>query len=373
MKILIDNKWFHGRTSSFNIDTYTGHLINAISHVISRGRIHSNNASFDYLQRHDKKYKFAELIERYGSYTTGMKSYQYKLTNKLLVYITQAVQSLELFNIEVSTTDNIKESDLIISNDIFYKLHPRDIFLMFSYLSGVDSQGNYIIKNSQTIIDRQESRVYSLFTSLKSETRKQIGFINYDISTCMQTIVSHFVDMKKYPLHKQLITNKRLFRNRLSKELDKDINKVKEMISAADNGKKYSDITYLRSEMFKEYVDETEPIVDEFIDYFEQHNEELIRIAKIYAKREFEIIDWVKVDGYEKKQPKFVDSGFKKYSIFFFIWTQIEREIRYAMMSCFTEYVHQVHDAVYSKQNVDIEILVKVVEEQTGLKVKIEN
>ena len=72
---------------------------------------------------------------------------------------------------------------------------------------------------------------------------------------------------------------------------------------------------------------------------------------------------------YFKKQPKLQKTEeFNKYSLFFFVWTQIEREIRHAMMGCFSGFVHEVHDAVYSKEVVDISIL-----EQTGILVKIEH
>jgi hypothetical protein len=43
------------------------------------------------------------------------------------------------------------------------------------------------------------------------------------------------------------------------------------------------------------------------------------------------------------------------------------------MMNCFSGFVHEVHDAVYSKEVVDISILEQTVLEQTGISVKIEH
>lgn len=83
---------------------------------------------------------------------------------------------------------------------------------------------------------------------------------------------------------------------------------------------------------------------------------------------------WEEKIGYDKKQPKLQQTTeFNKYSLFFFIWTQIEREIRHSMMSCFEGFVHEVHDAVYSKEIVEISLLEQKVLEHTGIKVKIEH
>jgi len=65
--------------------------------------------------------------------------------------------------------------------------------------------------------------------------------------------------------------------------------------------------------------------------------------------------------------------GKKDTSIYFFIWTQWERQIRESMMSCFNNpsSCHQVHDAVYSKQIIDSVTIEEKVLEYTGFKVQI--
>jgi len=59
--------------------------------------------------------------------------------------------------------------------------------------------------------------------------------------------------------------------------------------------------------------------------------------------------------------------------VFFFIWTQWERQIREVMMSCFDNPTacHQVHDAIYSRQKIDPKLIEAAVLEQTGFSVKI--
>lgn len=372
--VLIRNKWFHGATSVAKILTYIEHLNNCILSIAFRASINSRNSSFSYLQQNDRKYKFSCLFERYGSYSTGKSSYKYRFTDLFQEYLQDAISLLNQLELEFCRINTINEADLIVTQKMMSNINPRDVYLLMNHLDGVDRQGSFVIKNSNTILDRQESRVYSLFTSLKSETRLILEYRNYDISTCMQTIVSHFVDMEKYPIHQQLIDDKRAFRSQLSEELEKNISEIKEILSASDNGKEYKNL-WDKSEILREYIYETEPMVDEFIKYFEDNNPYLITIASSYAKTQYEQVGWEIVEGKNKKQPKFESVGFKKYSMFFFIWTQIERGIRNAMISCFNmeeSFIHQVHDAVYSKQIIENKILEKTVLEQTSLSVKIE-
>ncbi len=77
----------------------------------------------------------------------------------------------------------------------------------------------------------------------------------------------------------------------------------------------------------------------------------------------------------DKKEYEYIVDGVKESSLFFFIWTQWEREIRQAMMSCFKvpEACHQVHDAVYNTEVVDMKVMEAEVLEKTGFKVQISN
>lgn len=63
----------------------------------------------------------------------------------------------------------------------------------------------------------------------------------------------------------------------------------------------------------------------------------------------------------------------KESSVFFFIWTQYERKIREAMKIPFTNQLDiiDVHDAIYSKEEVSLDLIEKAVFEQTGFRVKV--
>ena len=362
-------KWFHHATSMGKVSSYCGHLNGAIQGIVATNRLHSKNVHLEYLFKQDRQFTFTQLFERYDRYINGIQSYKYRLTPLMYAVLADAINIFIQLELELSKVP-ARESDIIMTAEMLTDINPRDIFILLNHLCGIDEEGNYIIRNE--IVDRQKSRVYSLMTSIKSDTREKLGYINYDISACMQTIVSHFVDMSRYPRHQALIDDKRVFRQSLADALNVDTDKVKEMLAAADNGSKHVRLSE-RSETLRAYIIEAENMVDEFMAYMKEHNPDLIVNATSYAKHEMEIVRWEKKKGYTKEQPVFDRGELNKYSLFFFVWTQIEREIRYAMMSCFHGFVHEVHDAVYSKEELPLELLEQAVLDKTGMVVKIEH
>ncbi len=73
----------------------------------------------------------------------------------------------------------------------------------------------------------------------------------------------------------------------------------------------------------------------------------------------------------EAGKDDFAVGGKRKYGLLFHLYTYYERDIRGAVKSCYTQPVYDVHDAVYSREEVDADILEKAVLEQTGFKVQI--
>ena len=60
-----------------------------------------------------------------------------------------------------------------------------------------------------------------------------------------------------------------------------------------------------------------------------------------------------------------------KSSVFFFVWTYYEMLIRKAMLECLPDGI-EVHDAVYSKMDVDIQEIEAVIFRCSGFKVIID-
>ncbi len=367
--------WFHHAMTSVNTFKYCQHLNSIIKLIAYSERVYSKNMSMEYLLHGDRKFSFLRLIERPSGQRAypGTSSYKYKFTDPMKGIIKNTVDFFLSLELEIGKKVTL-ESDLVLSTDMIREMINeglyRDLYILLSHLVGKDEDGNYIINNTSQIKDEQQSRVYSLMTTIKGKSRNILGYINYDISACMQTIVASVVDMSKYPQHQALIDDKRAFRSQIQFELNKTYNQVKEILSAADNGKKYQRYREM-SETLDAYIGEAETMVDEFIAYFKEHNITVYQTATSYAKTE-----WEKEWGIDPKTGKdtlsLIPVGFKKYSEFFFMWTQIEREVRHAMMSCFEGFVHEVHDAVYSKQDIPREVLEQAVLEQTGISVKIE-
>lgn len=367
---LTKHKWFHPLQKRIRGNMYSIHLHNAIHKIAYSSRLHSTSKEYCYLIDEDREYSFSKLIKRKGSYKKGAHSYSYEFTPRLLHYLDEAVKLFTELDIECESYEMQKE-DFYISKDVFREIQPRDRYIMLSQLVAIDERG-YLIDNSSTIDDKQASRIYSLFSSLKSETRRALGYINYDISACMQTIVAHYIDIEPFPLHKELLEDKRRFRSKIMEELECSYATAKEHLSAADNGKQFKNLRK-KSTTLDRYIDEAETLVDTFLGKVKKDCTHLYTTALSYAKYDMVIDKWEIKKGYKKKQPVFKQGDINKFSLFFFVWTQIERQIREAMMSCFSDYVHEVHDAVYSKEDIEVAIIEKAVLEKTGIAVNIEN
>ena len=202
-------------------------------------------------------------------------------------------------------------------------------------------------------------------TSISSDTRELLGFTNYDIGSALQTICLQLVDNPSiYPLHQELMNDKVAFRTKIMAETGHDMKWVKSELSKINNLDKMPK-KYKQYPTLTKYYYEAQILRREIL---EDADELILSRAYTLAKPR-----WMAIYTEDKKQPEFVMDGKKESSIFFFIWTQYEREIRGAMMSYFSvpEACHQVHDAVYSKEDINPIQLEEHVLEMTGFTVKI--
>lgn len=343
--------------------TICNHLLYCFQSICRGDSINSQSSAYKYLQEHDKRYSFVKLFERYSSYQVGIKGYR----QRLLSYTTDVIfpELLNVFEeLEIEEPKSIEPSDLVVPLGTLEQLKPKDMFYLISLCKGKTSQG-YIIKNE--IQDIQYSRVYSVMTSIASDTRNKLGYIGYDISACLQSISLQILGSKQYPTHSMLMRNKHRMRALLMRRLDKPLKQVKEILSAADNGKQYKKLQE-KSRLLSQYIDESSTLADNFNKWMKKHHLKRYNLAHSMAKDE-----WV----YTGKKI-FKKSGKKnKYSLFFFCWTQIERDIREVMMRCVNEgiFVHQVHDAIYihkSEVQSSIQVMEQSIKEQLGLDIKIE-
>jgi len=206
-------------------------------------------------------------------------------------------------------------------------------------------------------IDNQFNRVYSLLTTIKSESRLELN--EYDVGTAQQTIMMNVVnDLENYPLHMKLITDKKAFRSEVMGMLGCDYEKAKEHITALSNGRELDYYGANKRNFLKPFYNEARKLSKSFMTIMEKEYPLIYSQARCLAK--------------EAREDNFSVGGKRFYGIIFHAWTYFERQIRDAIKSCFTQPGYDVHDAVYSREKIATEALEKAVLEQTGFHVKIE-
>ncbi len=325
------------------------------------GRIKATKPSIRWLNEQDTLKLKSKLFDnsdlKYRADLYSMKYTPTALAEEIFATVFKLLKSLEFNQTEMM----LEPLDFTVSLELLEQIRLRDVMLILSCCIGYCN--GFIIRPK--ITDKQYSRVYSIFTAISSETRKLLGFNNYDIGSALQTICLQLVEeIASYPLHKELVDDKNRFRQKVIDETGGDMKWVKTELSKIDNldnmPKKYEQYPTL-----KVYFKEATPLRTEIISGAEPM---LLSRAKDFAKSK-----WKKIWNESKKDYDFVEDGKKESSIFFFIWTQWERQIRESMMSCFDnpESCHQVHDAVYSKQQIEPGIIEAKVLEETGFEVKI--
>ncbi|WP_434579772.1 hypothetical protein MLC52_06990 [Sulfurimonas sp. NW15] len=361
MMALRDEKFLRGNFTQHKQLRYGEHIFEAYVKAVSgSGNIKAKNKHIRWLNEQDTLQLKTKLFDT-ANYQAGVHSMKYTPTVIMDKIITKVYKYVKLLKFKEHSV-KLQPLDFKFNLSKIDKIRMRDALLLLNNSIGF-SDGSFIIR--PTLQDTQHSRVYSVFTSISSDTRKLLGFTNYDIGSALQTICLQLVDNpKNFPLHKELADNKVAFRTKVMSETDMDMEWVKKELSKIDNldnmPKKYKLYPTLEA-YYKEALKLRVEILDntEELTYSRAHE---------YAKP-----NWKAIWKVGKKEPDFVEDGKKEVSIFFFIWTQYEREIREAMMSCFStpEACHQVHDAVYSKEDIDSKIIEDYVLDQTGFEVKI--
>lgn len=328
------------------------------------GRINSSNQYIRYLNEQDIKQLKRDLFKLSDerSYQVGVFSMKYEPTILMESIIKKVLDLVQDIEFKVNDDLDIHELNFILPKLLLKQIKLRDIMLLLSNCIGYKKSG-FIIRPSLT--DFQFSRVYSVLTSISSDTRKLLGFINYDIGSALQTICMQLVDDNSlYPLHVELMNDKNSFRQKVANEASEDLAWVKKELSSADNKdsmpKKYANFPTLKS-----YFEEALVLRKEVIDHAEP-----ITLARA---TEFAKVKWEKIGLDSKGKPIFEADGKKESSVFFFIWTQSERLIREAMINCFDNpsSCHQVHDAVYSRQDIDPKVIEDKVLKVTSFKIQI--
>ena len=262
----------------------------------------------------------------------------------------------ELFStLEFSDSDAIfdpREIIIVPSTILSQVGHSDRIVLLHNILAYTG--GKFVVALNRDEKDGN-GRVYNTFTQISSQTRKLLSYINYDMDTAMQSIILHFVkEPAKYPLHQELVQDKRAFRKRFAEDANISIDEAKAHLTSLDNKTTFKG----NGTIGNEYVKEAVMILKEVLQATKTND--LILYTRCEELAKYGKYDTVKED----KNP---------YSIYFHIWTHYEKQIRDVMKNCFREpdMAIDLHDAVYSREEVDTKVLEEAVLEATGFEVKI--
>jgi len=345
--------------------TYGKHIAELyLCAIAGTQRIPSSNKHLRWLNESDTLGLRTKLFSTgdLKNYRVGHFSMKYTPTLLMQELAKSAIDYMQLLNFHQTNKPVLAPLDFIMDKSLLKTLKLQDIAILLNDCIGYSN--GFIIR--PVPLDRQYSRIYSCFTTISSETRKALDFINYDIGAALQTICLQLVNQPSlYPLHQDLVTDKVAFRQKIMNESGESKEWVKQELSKLDNKEtppKYNHPT------LKAYYQEAQQLRKEVINTTQNTEQEIYNKAYLFAK-----INYKKHYNSQTKKYDFIPNGRKESSIFFFIWTQYERQIREAMKQCFSnpQACQEVHDAIYSKENVNISLIEQRVYKDTNFKVQI--
>lgn len=336
---------------------YGRRLFRLYARIISgSGRVPYDEPNLRWFNEKDTKQIISKLFTRSG-YQAGVRSMEYKPTPRMDDIIKEVFEMFSDLDFKEQEIE-VKESDILVPATMLPNMKFRDNLLLLAE-AVTYSNGTFIVRPK--IDDNSYTRVYSVFTSISSETRKSLGYHEYDVGSALPTIVLQVINhrsgtaFEKYPLHKLLMDDKKAFRSLVMAETGYDYEKAKKTLSVLDNEVENHRRRYANHDILFRYFMESLEMRKEFISLLTE--DELI-IAKSMAK-----------DRYKYIKGQYIAVGKKESSVFFHGWTQFERYIRASMKSCFKDHCWDVHDAIYSKEVIPKGVVEKMVLDQTGIKV----
>lgn len=367
--------------------------------------IQSNSKAVKNLSNHNKIAWIDALFIRSGGYYAGHTAKLWKTTELTDKIISDAISIFfdKIANIQPKfignyifgegTTNTATYSSIcsvinvtLLTNPIItkYQWYDKLLFLSFGQVQNlclssmlhIISQtiaivhGHFIVSlNHTSKTNPTLGRNYNVFTRLRSAERKQLDFINYDISAALQTISLQLIQATEtdYPLLTRYSKDKQFkgaLREDIAKALNVPIVEVKQKLTAFANGAVSGVDKHI---IYKQFQSESDKLRLQVLVHTADHTPQLLEQAKAQSRRQLpEDIDWFSANTEDSQA-----LARSKSSVYFFIWTHYERLIRKAMLIILTDGI-EVHDAVYSKMDVSTNIIEVTIFESTGFKIIIE-
>ncbi|BBP44299.1 hypothetical protein [Thiosulfativibrio zosterae] len=276
----------------------------------------------------------------------------------------------------VSSSNITSPYQTSVSIDMLDELSIPSLFALLSHASPSYIDAGQLLVSTRHLASTDESdgRSYNVFTRLSSSERKLLGYYNYDISSCLQ-IVS-FGLLYRYSSNPELFSDyclvfnyawdtdfKRSFRQQISNDIVIDESDVKKELTAFANGKRNSHLEHPMLEMFQQQSDRLRREVLALIFTYEP---DVFAIALSQSRKDLpDNVNWIDIEAPEEPA-----LAYAKSSVFFFVWTYYEKQIRDAMLSLVDDGI-PLHDAIYSRRIVSPDTFEKAIFDQTGFEVKI--
>ena len=267
---------------------------------------------------------------------------------------------------------------LVAKKSIVKQFKPNSKFMLLTQAFKHTDDEIYVSMKHKAKGSEYLGRTYNVFCSIHSHERRMLGYYAYDMSAAMQSICLQLIKAKEedYPMLWNY-TKDKAYKKRIRLEIAQALNhvddngnvddtKVKKKLTAFANGSRTGiklhsyytafekESVRLRKAVFK-HVALTEPEVLE-------RARKQSRKAKALPKEQ----DWLDIDSMETPE-----EARAKSSVFFFVWTWYERKVRQAMLELFEDGI-EVHDAVYSKEDISVETVQDTILRFSGFAIGIE-
>jgi len=341
--------------------------------------IHSQSKAVKQLLRGNKIAFVDELFKRTDGYYAGNTSKKWMLTKLSETILEQTIDIFfDRFNdlcpynctTYSSICNSVKRTSLEVTK--VRELSLTSILNILSLAIGYEETTKSLIVSLEHTSNTDETlgRTYNLFSRLRSKERTSFDYIAYDISSALQTICLQLVEGSKesYPILYQYSSNKGYkvaLRASIADDLNIPISDVKAKLTAFANGGisgKDKHPIYLK------FQEESDRLRREVLSHTASNNAWLLEESIAQSKRNLtEEIDWFSLNAEDSQS-----MARNKSSVFFFLWTYYERLIRQAMLKVIPNGI-EVHDAVYSKDVIDLSVIENRIFKDTGFRVQITN
>jgi len=202
------------------------------------------------------------------------------------------------------------------------------------------------------------TRMYGLGTSISSATRMQMGLTEYDVTACFQSIMlAKCLPSTKTVEHERFVSNPKAYREDIARIEGISYKKAKEAITkitfGGSNWIEALDSYAAEEAVIRRSVLSMAQLADD------GRYDDAVDIAQ--RKESADIASGLPAAAHDEMQSK----------ILFHLLAMDEKLIRDAMSGCFDAYPMQVHDAVYSYQDLPVSVLEGAVLSAAGIKLNI--